>query len=129
MGGVVALLVALRRPGLVRRLVLAATWGGIDMTQFDSEEWRQQYNEELPEAAPRWFVDDRSDLTAQLPSILAPALLLWGEEDRLSPPAAGRYLAGLLPHATFVTVPGAGHMLAGESPEILAAHVQTFLSA
>lgn len=40
MGGVVALRVALERPDLVRRLVLVATSGGIDVTGLGAADWR-----------------------------------------------------------------------------------------
>src|SRR5262249_53057920 len=43
MGGVVALQVALARPDLVRRLVLVATSGGVDLSRFDVEDWRPEY--------------------------------------------------------------------------------------
>jgi pimeloyl-ACP methyl ester carboxylesterase len=40
MGGVIAARLALAHPALVRRLVLAATSGGIDMTAFAAADWR-----------------------------------------------------------------------------------------
>ncbi|HLF79219.1 MAG TPA: alpha/beta hydrolase [Dehalococcoidia bacterium] len=127
MGGVVALMVALQRPDLVRSLVLCGTSGGIDLARFDAEDWRTSYLQELPETTPRWFADDRSDLTNLIPSIAQPVLLLWGEDDRVSPPALGRYLAGLLPNASFLTIPHTSHMLAEEQPGPVARHMQVFL--
>src|SRR5215475_6124112 len=43
MGGVVALHVALERPDLVRRLVLVATSGGLDLKRFGAADWREEY--------------------------------------------------------------------------------------
>src|SRR5688572_9656592 len=97
MGGVVAILVALREPERVRQIVLCGTSGGIDTGCFETQEWRAAYLAEIPETAPRWFVDDRTEVSDQISSMRAPVLLLWGEDDRVSPPAIGRYLAGLLP--------------------------------
>ncbi len=52
MGGVVAIGVALAHPDKVRRLVLVATSGGIDVASFDGQEWREEYATEFPDAAP-----------------------------------------------------------------------------
>jgi pimeloyl-ACP methyl ester carboxylesterase len=129
MGGVVALLVALQRPELVRRLVLCGTSGGIDLASLGAEDWRPGYAEDLPEKTPRWFVDDRSDLRERLPLIQQEALLLWGEQDTISPPAVGRYLCTLMPNASFATVRGATHMVAAEQPAAVAARIEAFLSS
>jgi pimeloyl-[acyl-carrier protein] methyl ester esterase len=49
------------------------------------------------------------DLRAQVPGIAAPALVIAGENDRVTPPAAAQWLAAQLPHATLVEIPRAGH--------------------
>jgi pimeloyl-ACP methyl ester carboxylesterase len=131
MGGVVAMLLTLRRPELVQRLVLCGTSGGLDLTRFAAADWRPDYLQDFTErgeAPPSWFIDDRSDLTAEMPSIRQPVLLLWGEDDAISPPEVGRYLAGLLPDARLVTVPGAGHSLAEDRPDDVARHIEAFLA-
>lgn len=125
MGGGVALLLVLRRPTAVRRLVLCGTSGGIDMRRFEADDWRSGHA--LPEEAPRWFVDDCTDLTDRLPQVTTQTLLLWGEADSVSPPAVGRCLAGVLPCAQLVTIAAAGHMLAEERPQEVAAQIQAFL--
>jgi pimeloyl-ACP methyl ester carboxylesterase len=43
--------------------------------------------------------------------IVAPTLLLHGDEDQLAPVAISRYLASVIPDATLVEYPGASHML------------------
>lgn len=60
------------------------------------------------------------DITCRLGEILCPAIVICGEEDRMTPPAQARFLAGGLPHAHLEIVPGAGHMLMLEQPQILA---------
>lgn len=49
------------------------------------------------------------DLREAAPLLRVPALVLVGEHDRLTPPAAAAKLARALPNARLVTVPGAGH--------------------
>jgi len=43
-------------------------------------------------------------------AIRAPTLILWGEEDRLIPVAAGRYLDEEIPQTALVIYPGIGHL-------------------
>ena len=92
MGGIVALLAALARPAQVRRLVLAATSGGIDVRRYGARNWRPDYRAEYPNAA-EWIFDASVDLTERLRDIHAPTLLLWGDADPISPVGVGRALA------------------------------------
>lgn len=55
-------------------------------------------------------------MASQLDGIHAPALVVWGEEDRLVPAATGRALADSLPHAHFRTLSGCGHLPTLEQP-------------
>ena len=52
MGGVVALSVALRNPGQVRRMVLTATSGGVDVADLTAFDWRGQLSPRIPERVP-----------------------------------------------------------------------------
>jgi pimeloyl-ACP methyl ester carboxylesterase len=54
-------------------------------------------------------------------------LVVWGESDRLVPPAHADRWAELLPCATVVRIPEAGHMVPYEQPEALAREVGAFL--
>ena len=127
MGGVVAMLVALARPALVRRIVLTATSAGIDITPFDPEDWRPDYAQEYPGAAP-WILDERPDLSARLPTMAAPTLLLWSDADPISPLGVGRRLAEILPRADLIVVTGVDHMFARDHPDRVAPHVQRHLA-
>ena len=51
------------------------------------------------------------------------ALVLWGEQDGIAPPAYGEKLAAALPHARFHTIPAAGHYPQIEHPEAVAAAI------
>lgn len=59
------------------------------------------------------------DLRDRLGEITAPALVMTGALDRETPPAYGRALADGLPAATFRIVPGAGHLLPAEAPDVV----------
>jgi len=126
MGGVVALLATLARPTLVERLVLVATSGGVDVQRFGAADWRPDYRREYPDAAP-WIRDARVDLSARLPTITAPALLLWGSADRISPVAVGEHLATLLPHGRLLVIPGGDHGVARDHADVVAPHVARHL--
>lgn len=91
MGSVLALRLVLAAPQRVRRLVLLATTGGLDVAAEGAAEWREAFVRAYPEA-PRWFVDDRSDVEAELGRVQQPTLLLFGEADELAPVAVGRRL-------------------------------------
>lgn len=47
---------------------------------------------------------------ADIAKVTVPTLILWGEEDRVIPIEAGRWLAQTLPNDTLVTYPGIGHL-------------------
>lgn len=47
---------------------------------------------------------------AEIASIAAPTLILWGEEDRLIPVEAGRWLAKVIPNAELKVYPKIGHL-------------------
>lgn len=58
------------------------------------------------------------DRTGQLGGITAPTLLLYGEFDALVTPASGRQVRDLMPHAHYQVIPGAGHLINIETPEL-----------
>ena len=66
------------------------------------------------------------DLTAGLPSIDVPTLVLVGTADALTPPRDSRRIADLVPGARLVEYPGAGHMLMYERTEAVDALIMEF---
>jgi 2-hydroxy-6-oxonona-2,4-dienedioate hydrolase len=128
MGGAVAMRVALARPNLVRRLVLVATSGGVDLSAFDLEDWRPEYRTEYPDALP--FITDlhQEDVSDQLATVRAPALLLWATGDRISPPAVGQHLASKLPNARLQVLDYADHMFARDHAAAVAPLIIEHLS-
>lgn len=69
-----------------------------------------------------------ADLRDALPRLAVPALVIAGEHDRLTPPAAGRELAAQLPMARFRLVARSGHApFLSHAAEVLA-EVRGFLA-
>ena len=128
MGGVIAIRAALRKPNLVRHLVLAATSGGLDVAAMGGADWRPEFLMEYPNV-PRWFVDQREDLTDQLATLTMPVLLLWGDADPISPVSVGRQLGELLPHAELVVVGGGTHTFIWDRAKDVVPHIERHLSA
>jgi pimeloyl-ACP methyl ester carboxylesterase len=128
MGGVIAIRAALQKPGLVKHLVLAATSGGLDVAALGAQDWRATFVKEHPNV-PRWFVDERADLSGQLATLALPVLLLWGDADPISPVAVGRRLAELLPRAELVVIEGGTHDLVCERAQDVVRHIDKHLAA
>lgn len=126
MGGAIALRLALRQPTKVRRLVLVATSGGIDVARLGAVDWRPEYRREYPQSAG-WIFEPISNLTTELASISQPTLLIWGDSDPISPLSVGQTLASLLPNATLRLVPRGDHGLAQTHPAIVAEHIRRHL--
>jgi pimeloyl-ACP methyl ester carboxylesterase len=60
------------------------------------------------------------DFRAGLAGVAVPTTVVVGSRDLLTPPRLGRALAAAVPGARLVEVPGAGHMLPYEEPDLLA---------
>lgn len=65
-------------------------------------------------------------LRRRLRRVSIPALVVWGESDRVIDPDYGRAYAQALPHARFELIPEAGHLPQLEQPELLLKLVQEF---
>ncbi|MGQ3676291.1 alpha/beta fold hydrolase [Xanthobacter sp. TB0139] len=126
MGGLVALKAALKRPHLVRRMVLVATSGGVPAADLGGADWRSDYYTAFPHAA-RWIGEAHEDISPQLGKITMPVLLLWGNADPISPPAIGQRLQHLLPNARLHVISGGDHDLAqthaGPVAALIGAHL------
>jgi pimeloyl-ACP methyl ester carboxylesterase len=65
----------------------------------------------------------------RLGEIRCPALVVWGEEDRLVPVRDASEFAWLIPDARQVLYPDTGHMVMLERPERFNADVRAFIEA
>lgn len=68
-----------------------------------------------------------TDLRAVLPQITQPALVLAGERDTLTPPAASAYLAETLADARLAEITGAAHTPFLSHPDIFVNHLMRFM--
>lgn len=145
-GAPVALLVALKRPDLVRRLVFASGvfhhegWlpGILDLDEEATEFLRGWYAEVSPDGGDHWdTVSAKLDrmhraeptLTVDdLAGIAAPALLMFGDDDEVEP-AHLHAMHRALPHAQLAIVPGTGHGVLGDKPDLCNRMIIDFLTA
>ena len=118
-GGVIAARIALNRSTVVRRLVLAVTSAGVNMTQFGASDWRADYRSQFPLAAD-WIMQRAAVAELAVELIDAPTLLIWGDSDPISPVAVGRHLERRIPNAKLHVVPGGDHGLAYNKAEAVA---------
>lgn len=126
MGGLVAVEAALAAPDKVRRLVLTATSAGVPVSDLGGCDWRPEYFAAYPQAA-RWIGSAGKDLSERIPAITAPALLIWGDSDPISPVAVGERLYALLPNASLHIVRGGDHDLAQTHAPLVADLVRRHL--
>jgi pimeloyl-ACP methyl ester carboxylesterase len=127
MGGIVAVRAALEKRDLVRHLVLSVTSGGIDVAALGARDWRPDFAARNPRR-PRWFLDEREDLTERIREITIPVLLLWGDADPISPVAVGRRLSELFPRAELVVLAGGTHDLVAERAAEVTPHIDRCLA-
>ena len=146
-GAVVALLVALRRPDLVRRMVLIGQYynssGKVVGSQLDAmlatpeamEFLRRGYDPVSPDGPDHFTVvyektmhmlatEPEIDL-ATLGAITAPTLVLQGDRDEVTI-AHSLEVVEALPDARLAVLPGT-HLLPLESPELVNALIVSFL--
>jgi pimeloyl-ACP methyl ester carboxylesterase len=64
-----------------------------------------------------------------LGGVRAPALVLWGDDDRIVPVSAGQAYAQALHDATFTTIPNCGHFAEMEKPDAVARLIIDFLAS
>lgn len=126
MGSFVAIRLALAFPRLVKSLILAVTSGGVPVHDMGGIDWRSNYSARFPQAA-NWIADRVPDLSAQIRTIRAPTLLLWGDADPISPVAVGERLLALLPNARLHIFNGADHDLGQTHAESVAVEVRRHL--
>jgi pimeloyl-ACP methyl ester carboxylesterase len=66
------------------------------------------------------------DLSESLEAVSVPALIVVGDKDRLTPPAAARYMADKIPGSRLLILEDAGHCAFLEEHEVLDAEIAAF---
>ncbi|WP_405782168.1 alpha/beta fold hydrolase [Streptomyces sp. NBC_00859] len=164
-GGVIALRLASRHPGLVESLIVADSSAGSGADPAKAAAMRRRADD-LAAAGPRAFAEERgprlvsgaappdlvrrvvdtmagavrlpgyryaaeamakADLRAGLPGITAPALVICGDQDRITGAEASQLLAGALHKSAYVIVKDAGHLANQEQPRAFDAWVLSHL--
>jgi pimeloyl-ACP methyl ester carboxylesterase len=155
MGGAIALEIGLRNTDAVAGLILVATGARLKVNDALLDLVTGDYDEAVQlitgmawsQGAPADAVDrgralmlqcdpsavemdyqacNRFDVMARLESVTVPSLVLTSAEDRLTPPKYGEFLAEHIPGAEYASINGAGHMLAQEQPDKVAATITEF---
>ncbi|GAB3114937.1 alpha/beta hydrolase [Streptomyces calidiresistens] len=69
------------------------------------------------------------EIADRLGHLTMPVRIVWGEEDRWQPLHHAKRLAGAIPHAELVVVPGTGHFLMEEAPERVVREIDDFFGS
>lgn len=146
MGGYLTLKLAARRPELVERAVLVGPAGVpyqrslprfagplMAATLWMTPSFLPILALDSLRAGPRTLLRAAreliaEDIRADLPSVKAPTLLVWGDRDTLVPIQLGRVMRASLPDARLLVLPGAGHVAQYDRPEAFNAAALTFLA-
>jgi pimeloyl-ACP methyl ester carboxylesterase len=73
-----------------------------------------------------WPIPDKG-LKKRIHRIKAPTLILWGDADRLTPPAYGPLFQSKIANSTLVVIPTVGHMLPVENTPEFDKEIHAFL--
>ncbi len=94
----------------------------------------QESQREMSETPPEVFYADFSacdefDIMGELSGINVPALVIVGDEDRLTPEKYSHYLAENLPRAELFVIEGAGHMVMLENSNLVNQSISDFIQS
>ncbi len=72
---------------------------------------------------------DKFDIMDRVPEIKLPALIICGELDVMTPVKYSNYLGAKIAESRVVIVPGAGHLVLAEKPEVVNKAIEDFVNA
>ena len=82
----------------------------------------------LVETAKKLIPPDAEEITKHYREINVPALLIWGQYDKVIPLEIGQRLQKDIPNSKLIVIPDCGHMPLEEKPEETAKIISDFLS-
>ena len=126
MGGIFAVATALQKPQLVKGLVLIGTSGGINLERFNVQDWREAYRQTFLKY-PDWFITTNANYEEFLSDINIEILLIWGDQDPVSPVEVGTYLNQIFKNSRLHIVKGGDHQLAEKHADEVAAQINDYL--
>jgi pimeloyl-ACP methyl ester carboxylesterase len=158
MGGAIAMGLALKRPELIRGLILVGTGARLRVMPAVLEGIGQDFLGTVkmivpfaygPEADPRMIAQGIEKMSGNLPEVLLgdftacngfdimdrlgsirqPTLVLVGELDKMSPVKYSELLAEAIPGAELKVIPGAGHMVYLEDHRAANQAIAEFMSS
>ena len=132
------------RDALRERARVARTQGMARIAQLSTERWfTEAFRRARPDIVDRatrslllqdaelhasmWDMIAGLDLTARIPAIECPTLVIAGTEDVNAPVAAGRQIADLIPGASLMQMPGIAHFPPFEAPAQFNAILRRFI--
>lgn len=87
----------------------------------NSVEWPIEMTRAAEAAARAFWPLGNTQLAKRLPLIEAPALIVWGEQDRVQPKSyAATFASGIKGKTTIQMISGAGHLADLDQPEVVA---------
>lgn len=126
MGGIFAVAAALQKPQLVKGLVLIATSGGINLERFNVQDWREAYRQAFLKY-PDWFVTTNINYEEFLSDISIETLLIWGDNDPVSPVQVGQYLNQKFENSMLYVVKNGDHQLAEKHADEVSIQIKDYL--
>ena len=126
MGGIFAIAATLQKTDLVKGLVLMATSGGINLDPFQVQDWRQAYQQEYLQY-PDWFITAKVDYEAELADIQQQVLLLWGDQDLISPVTVGQHLQHIFKKSELYVIQYGEHDFAEQYADEVAIYINAFI--
>ncbi|MBN1178206.1 MAG: alpha/beta fold hydrolase [Anaerolineae bacterium] len=103
-------------PELVEELVAYRLTGPVPPAQYQAQT-----------AVGIGLMSEAACFEHRLKDVTAPTLILFGEHDKVVPPANAELLAQQIPGSRIVILPGAGHMFPIEAPEAAVEAITAFL--
>ena len=95
------------------------------LAPWTSEQGKSAFYRQIAQADSR-FTDDFQE---KFDEVVAPVLILWGEEDQWIPCDQAYLLQSKIKGSKLVTVPNSGHLVIEENPAVLVAEIRKFFKS